>query len=165
MWWWCDGFTCQFMTVKSSNMGEVKLTQKRRRKIFLIQVEWKKRKISEMDNIYVIIWIAIYTSMKVLGLLEKLLCTYSCCPITTSLVYRTSGLWSFSSTSSNGKVGKICSVLPPLYLLTLNFHVKFWLTIICVCEWFYILLAFCGGKVWYLFLLKTIYPIIMEGII
>ena len=118
-----------------------------------------------MDNIYVIIWIAIYTSMKVLGLLEKLLCTYSCCPITTSFVHRTSGLWSFSSTSSNGKVGKICSVLPPLYLLTLNFHVKFWLTIICVCEWFYILLAFCGGKVWYLFLLNTIYPLIVEGII
>ena len=25
--------------------------------------------------------------MKVLGLLEKLLCTYSCCPITTSVLY------------------------------------------------------------------------------
>ena len=40
-----------------------------------------------MDNIYVIIRIAIYASMKVLGLLEKLLCTYSCCPITTSVLY------------------------------------------------------------------------------
>ena len=50
---------------------EVKLTEKRR-KIFLIQREYEKREISQMDNIYVILrGIAIYASMKVLGLLEK----------------------------------------------------------------------------------------------
>ena len=66
-------------------------SQKRRRKIFPDSSENEKREISEMDNIYVIIWIAIYASIvKVLGLLEKLLCTYSCCPISTTSFVQTS---------------------------------------------------------------------------
>ena len=50
------------------------LLRKERRKIFPDSQSWmrKREKISEMDNLYVIIWIAIYASMKVLGLLEKL---------------------------------------------------------------------------------------------
>ena len=38
--------------------------------------------------------------MKVLGLLEKLLCTYSCCPITTSVLYIVVRIEGFSSNSS-----------------------------------------------------------------
>ena len=73
-----------------------------------------------MDNIYVIIRIAIYASMKVLGLLEKLLCTYSCCPITTSVLYIVARIEVFSSDSS--RISKIY-VPSSLFeeLLTLHF--------------------------------------------
>ena len=71
-----------------------------------------------MDNIYVKIRIAIYASMKVLGLLEKLLRTYSCCPITTSVLYFVVSIEVFGSdTSSIGKIHVLSSLLANLLTL------------------------------------------------